>query len=953
MTNLSRRDLLRAGLAASASLAAPPLMAQLLDVRPMALDYGDRSGEHILDLSGMWQFKLDVARQGLSQRWFAGPLPSNDGGPSAIVLPGTTDEAGAGIPNPEHPSLSGLYRPNLYTGPAWYQREITIPPGWHGKSLRLFLERTHWVTRAWIDGKEIGMQESLIAPHIHDLGTNISPGKHLLTLCIDNTILFNLGEFVSIYYEGTQTNWNGVVGKIELRAKDVVSISALRVFPDIDRKSAKVKIRINNESGAPVSGTIHLLVKDSVGKIVQRAITEFSSHGAEVETEQDLPMGKNPKLWDEFSPNLYLLHARLITREPQVFSDEESALFGMRKLEIKGTQFLLNGRPLLLRGTLECAVFPLTGYPPTDIDSWRRIYQIEKSYGLNYIRFHSWTPPEAAFTAADIEGILIQTEGPQANVPTGVDAERDKFVERELLRIVDTYGNHPSFALMTIGNEFGGSLSVVTRWVDLLVKEDDRHFYSSASNYTMKSENRQFTEDHQMRGVHGPGTDFDYRQAMAKQDRPYIGHEIGQWTFFPNLDEISKYTGVLKARNFEIVEDDLTRKGMRAEARLFLEATGKQAILLYKDEIESIMRTRGYAGFSLLDLHDYPGQGTALVGLLDPFWDSKGLISPADHKGYAGAIVPLLRFKKRVYSREETFEGDLDLSNFGPTDLDSTTSTWSITDDSGKQVASGTVVSAAAPTGRVTRLGSFSAPLSPVINAKKLKVNVTIPQTEISNTWNIWVYPSGIADTIPPEIVIAQSWNLNVQDALSKGKRAIVFPTTLRAENFLNGSFKPVFWSPVWFKRDPATMGILVDPDHPLFSRFPTDMYSDWQWYSLIEGSKSVILDDTPLGYRPLVQVIDNFARNHKLGSVFEAKVGAGRLLVCTLNLNQMEKDKQTIEQRSFLDSLYTYASSEMFAPKQELSVQTLDKLLAPGAVPENTLGSRGRHDHVAADAKA
>ena len=106
--------------------------------------------------------------------------------------------------------------------------------------------------------------------------------------------------------------------------------------------------------------------------------------------------------------------------------DQRTVRFGMREFAAKGTQFTMNGRPVFLRGTLECSVFPLTGYPPTDVASWQRIYRIMKSYGLNFIRFHSWCPPEAAFAAADIEGIMIQAEGPQANVNAGAgpDARR-------------------------------------------------------------------------------------------------------------------------------------------------------------------------------------------------------------------------------------------------------------------------------------------------------------------------------------------------------------------------------------------------------------------------------------------------------------------------------------------------------------------------------------------------
>ena len=664
--DLSRRVVVKAGFATSAVLAAPAPLAAFLGNAEEQAHEGARTSERRINLSGIWRFNRDDAKIGLTKRWFGSPLPAGKNCLSSIALPGTTDEAGAGIPNPKAPTLSGLYRSNQYTGPAWYQRQVVIPAEWEGKFISLFLERTHWVTQAWLDGKDLGSQESLIAPHVHDLGAGVKPGNHLLTLCVDNTLLFDLGPFVSVYYEGTQTNWNGIIGRIELQARDAVFLDKFQVYPDVDRSAALVKLSIRNNTNSAVAGEIQLRAESPDGAAGSPVTVDFSCNGPEVNVEKIVPMGPEIRLWDEFHPALYTMRGTLVTRGNPAFHDAHSAVFGMRKLEIKGTQFTLNGRPLLLRGTLECGIFPLTAYPPTDIESWRRIYQIEKSYGLNYIRFHSWTPPEAAFAAADIEGIFIQTEGPQANVPTGVVPARDRFVERELLRIVDTYGNHPSFTLMTIGNEFGGSLAVITHWVDLLLARDKRHFYSSASSNDLESANRQFTETARMRGVHGPGTTFDYDTPMAKEDRPVIGHEIGQWTFFPNLNEARKYTGVLRAENFVIVARDLEKKGMRDEDRLFLEATGKQAILLYKDEIESIRRTQGYAGFSLLDLHDYPGQGTALIGLLDPFWDSKGLISPAEHEQYAGPITPLLRFEKRVYRSDEKLDAVLDLSNFGP-----------------------------------------------------------------------------------------------------------------------------------------------------------------------------------------------------------------------------------------------------------------------------------------------
>lgn len=888
---------------------------------------GQQSLAMKIDLSGKWLFSRDEAKVGVTEKWFNGKLKTPGTGPSEIVLPGTTDEAKAGIPNPEKPNLDGLYRPDIYTGAAWYQREIDIPDSWKGKHISLFLERNHWVTHVWIDGKDFGTKDNLISPQTYDMGIDIKPGKHRLTICVDNTLKFDLGRFVSINYEGTQTNWNGIIGKIQLTAVDPVSLCKIEVYPDVDHKLIKVKAYVSNLTGSPVRGNIGLSVVDAKGLEAGKFVSSpFSSQNQEFMITMDFPMGKNPKLWDEFSPYLYELKTSLSTKTPG-FHDEKVVSFGMRKLAIQGTQFTMNGRPLMLRGTLECAIFPRTGYPPTDVASWRRIFKIEKSYGLNFIRFHSWTPPDAAFTAADQEGIMIQTEGPQANVQVGKDPGRDKFVEQELLGIIHTYGNHPSFCLMTIGNEYGGSNEILTHWVDTLIKSDPRHLYSSASSGQV-TENRQWTETGKGRGIHGPNTMHNAEIAITEQDipRPVIGHEIGQWTFFPDFHEIKKYTGVLKAANFEIVRNDLKKKGMLDEADKFFESTGHEAVLLYKEEIENLLRTPGYAGFSLLDLHDYPGQGTALIGLLDPFWDSKGFIKPEDHKKYCGASVPLLLFPKRTYSVGETFSAKAEITCFGADGMRGAQPEWTIRGKNGQILTNGTLNTLDLKTGTLTELGEINAPLINITSPEKLTVTLSLKNTSISNSWEIWVYPPAAQVLVPNNIIVSHTWDATTRAALAEGKRVVLLPDTLNATESLPGSFLPVFWSPIWFHSIPNTMGILCDPKSPLFTWFPTDSYSNWQWWHLIQGSKTMILNGTPEGFRPLVQVIDNFARNDKLANVFETKVGKGSLLVCSLNLS----DEKLPETDAFLKSLYDYAASGSFNPSRKLDVAVLNKILSP-----------------------
>ncbi len=908
-----------------------------------ATNLNGQQGRMKIDLSGEWRFSLDKAKAGLIEKWYEGRLKTMDNGPTEIALPGTTDEAKAGIPNPEKPNLYKLYRPNVYTGPAWYQREVDIPATWKGKHVTLFLERNHWVTHVWLDGQDFGTHDNVISPQVYDLGIYITPGKHRLTICVDNTLKFNPGWNVNIWDEDTQPNWNGIVGAINLCAVDPVALSNVEVYPDVDRKLIRVEVRISNVTGSPVSGNVRFSITDTIGSSIGAPVIKpFSAQNSESELTLEIPMGNKPKLWDEFSPNLYVLKCSLSSKSPE-FLSEKIITFGMRKLAIQGTVFTMNGRPLMLRGTLDCAIYPLTGYPPTDVASWRRLFKLIKLYGLNFIRFHTWTPSDAAFTAADQEGVMIQAEGPVGET-VGVNPQQDAFIEQELMGIIHTYGNHPSFCLMTLGNEYGGPNEILTHWVDMLIKGDNRHFYSSPSAGQLTA-NRQWTEDWQGRGIHGPGTMSDALSAITHvadwflSDRfpsdssallkdikpPVIGHEIGQWTFYPNFDEIKKYTGVLKAKNFELVRDSLKANGMLDEARSFVQFTGNQAVLLYKEEIENLLRTPGYAGFSLLDLHDYPGQGTALVGLLDPFWVSKGFITPGEHKRYCGATVPLIKFPKRTYTTTEAFSAKAEVAHFGPSDLKCIQPEWTIRSEKGQLIANGSLATLNLVTGKLNDLGEIHAQLNKAIAPGKFTVTVSLKNTSFSNSWDIWVYPQPAPTIAPNNVTVSHKWDEATRKALAEGKRVVLFPDTLNSAQYVIGSFLPVFWSPIMFHAIPNTMGILCDPGNPLFSLFPTDAYSNWQWWNLIQGSKTIILNDTPAGFRPLIQVIDNFARNYKLGNVFEARVGKGSLLVCSLNLT----DEKLPETAAFLKSLYNYVGSNSFSPVQELDLRTLDKILS------------------------
>jgi Glycosyl hydrolases family 2, sugar binding domain/Glycosyl hydrolases family 2 len=869
-------------------------------------------------LAGDWRFEI----AGGNSPFYARELP----GRTMIRLPGTMDDAGLGPRNTKSPTLDGPYRLYDYVGPAWYQRDINIPAAWQGKRATLFLERCRWVTRVWLDDRYIGTHDSLIAPHFYDFGTGVTPGKHRLTICVDNTEKFVLGKFVSVLHGGTPGNMNGIIGCIELAATPPVWLDRVKIYPDVDKNLARVVVKIGNATGQQGRGVVRVGAKS--------VEATWDKKGGLTEVTVD--MG-NAKLWDEFSPHLQQLTVRL-------GEDERTVHFGMRNFAVRGTQFTMNGRPVFLRGTVECSTWPLTGYPPMDVPAWQQIYRIIKSYGMNHIRFHSWCPPESAFTAADVEGIIIHVEGPNANIPDGTDPARAAFIEAELKRIVDTYGNHPSFCLMAIGNECEGDNKVMADWVDMLIHRDPRHLYSSSAG-GMMTVNRQWTETAAGRGIHGPGTQHDLRNAVAQdhlkvqrggfseadlqrsalwtEPVPILGHEIGQWTFFPDFGTMKKYTGVMRLKNFEIIREDLAKKGLLHLAPQYVQACGRLALRLYKEEIEQLLRTQGYGGFTALALQDYPSQGTALVGPLDEFWDSKGFITPQAFRRFCGPTVPLLRMPKRTYTLDEWFTATMDVAHYGPAELQNAQLGWTIKDDLGRRVDSGELPVVNIPTGVLTAVGTIKISLADLHVPTKLTVTVSLK--EFSNEWNIWVYPRIAAANPPDSVLVLRKWG-DAAPALADGKTVVLFPGTPHGS--LPGKFLPVFWSPVWFpKQQPNTMSLLCDPHHPVFAEFPTESYSDWQWWDLLNHSYSIILDDAPSDFRPIVQVIDNFARNHKLANLFEARVTRGKLLVCSIDLLQLADESPAGNQ--LLRSLYAYARSQAFQPPQTLSPTLLDRLLA------------------------
>ncbi|RED23866.1 glycosyl hydrolase family 2 [Flavobacterium cutihirudinis] len=878
-----------------------------------------------LNLSGSWNFKLDPNDNGEKENWSMGQFSET------IQLPGTTDEGHKGTKTigPDYGILSREYK---YVGPAWYSREINVPSKWKGKDIELFLERVMWESKVWIDGKLLTKEDALAVPHLHRLG-KLSPGKHIITIRINNDLIYNIGDKGHVYTEYTQSIWNGAVGKIELRAKENMQIYDMQLFPDADKKELEVKLKLRN----PVASKIVYSITDL--QTGEKVVTTKKTLSNIEEQTQKLEMNFPIKLWDEFTPNRYRITAEVAN------GGEQSADFGFRSVSTSASKILINKAPVFMRGNLDCVHFPLTGYPSCDVKEWERIFKIYKSYGLNHVRFHSWCPPEAAFEAADKLGIYIQAETiwidywmtstPKdrpdmltKGLPEGLgkNPSADKFVQEELQRILDAYGNHPSFVMLCIGNELGNSnFDVMQQWIKKLKEKDSRRLYSvsTARKITPVDD---FSVTHNIPGVggtygiQGASTDYDLEKNYSKSTIPIIAHEVGQFPVYPLWSEIDKYKGVLKARNLEKCKESAVSNGLVNKDADFHAASGAQQRELYKALIENFYRTKSCAGFEMLSMQDYQGQGEALVGWLDAFYDDKGTTSPEYFRQYSNVIVPLARFKKFVWENKERFKATIQIANYSSADLINDVE-WELIATDGKSIGKGEIQKASIKRGELQTIEEIDMPLNAIQQATEAKLKINIPGTSYHNEWTVWIYPSSLPDETSPKVFETNKIDDKTIAALQKGETVVLYAAKLgKQESFRPLFFEPLFWSNIFFPgQENTTLGLSVNEKHPAFKNFPSAFYGDWQWEAISKG-RAFKLDNWPAAIEPFAQPISDFHINEKLGSLFECRVGKGRLLVCGYDI----EDNKNVVAKQLRYSLLKYVSSSDFNPTSTVELSLL-----------------------------
>ena len=909
-----------------------------------------------IPLEGNWGLQLDTAGAGIAPDWLTKSCTDS------LFLPGTTDMGKKGTYNTDMTLTTSLSREYVFEGKALYTKQVDIPEEWDGTSVRLVMERTK-PTTIWIDGKEVGANNDISTAQQYDLSSYLFPGTHTVAILVDNgkqAVPEKVYGSSHAYSASTQTNWNGIIGDFYLESVPLCGIDDIQLYPDVAKKVVTARVTLRNPDKGVGKGILSFYAEAwNTDKQHKTPVQTIEVDWTKPEQEFELALGDKALLWSEFTPALYRLSVSLKTDQSV---DTEQATFGLRDFKTKGRQFTMNGKTTFLRGKHDACVFPLIAHTAMDVETWRHYFQVAKQYGINHYRFHSWCPPEACFEAADIEGIYLQPELPiWGNIDID-DTELCDYLLKEGRNLHRAYSNHASFVMFGLGNEMSGEEGLAML-IQTFKKEDNRHIYSSGSNNYLGFKGKQANEDYfttcrvgregdKQFNTHArasfsfadaydggylnhtyPNSEMDFSSANVLCDVPIISHETGQFQVYPNYEEIKKYTGVLKPRNFEIFKKRLEEAGMINLAYDFMMASGKWSALLYRADIEMNLRTPEWGGFQLLDLQDYPGQGSAYVGILDAFMESKGLIAPEEWRHFCSEVVPLFCTEKFCWTNDEALTGEVEIANYSESDLNSKQLSWTLT-DSKQQVLDKGVLPLQVKQGELAKVGTLKPAIASVRKAEKVTLALSIDGTPYRNDYSLWIYPAADKEVAPSEdICVTDDLDAHLK-YLTEGGKVLWFPSKDKhKDQTVGGLFQTDYWNYRMFRTicenldrpvSPGTLGILTDPGHPALADFPTEFHTNWQWFPIIKQSYPMILDRLSDDYRPIVQVIDNVERNHKLGLLFEFKVGNGKLLVCMSDLKAVQ-DKP--EARQFYRSILEYMESSAFAPSYSLSAKDLQDL--------------------------
>ncbi len=919
-----------------------------------------------MDLAGKWTVRLPDGRE----------YPAE--------LPGTLDENRIGGPDCPEKQWGGgtgairtrLTRRYTFTGEAVFARTVTLKEDPSGKRMVLTAERARKL-RLRVNGEEAEslLPGTLSTPYLFETRA-LHKGENRLELVSDNSypgwpadaILYS-----SAATDETQTNWNGVLGTLSLEAKPRAFLLGTRLRMSADGSTADLETDISVRTPAGGTAIAEVTVECGGFEPLRTVITARAGNGIQTLRAGSIPLRKDLKRWDPDEPNLYPVKTvlRYYPPEGEPEADRITETAGFRTFDTDGDMRLrLNGRRILLRGEANCAAWPETGHPPMAAAEWRDIIRRYRAYGVNCLRFHSHCPPEAAFEAADLEGMLMQPELSHWDPAHAFESDESfRYYGTELREILRRLARHPSFVMLSLGNELNCGETGEARMAELVNTakrilpdrlyargsnafygakgcgaEDDFYTAQDYGGFQMRAisaaqDESRPAEKARIRGYLNnayPSSRTNYRQgmdALREQCRkPMFSFEVGQYEVLPDFRETGAFRGVTDPENYRIIRRRAEEKGLLPIWDRMAEATGELALIGYREETEAVMRTPGMSGISLLGLQDFPGQGTALVGMMNAHLQPKpfDFARPERFEAFFRDSTPLILLDRYTWFTGETMKAEILNVHYGREDLQGTLELTLRAED-GKELRRTEKAGWTARAGEAETGGTFEIPLpeADMPRSAVLEARLREEPERFRTRVRIWIYPE--REAVPPEGIHAcRSLDAEAEQVLRAGGKVLLAPPSDKEHlpGAMRGQFSTDFWSVGTFPQQEGGMGLLIREDHPLFRRFPTSFHTDYPWW-LMAGQCAMRLPDEKAAEGILVRQMDSCSRLDTFAMLLEAKAGAGRILISSMGLEDLPQKPEVIALRN---AIVRYMQSAEFLPRAELSVPEIRSFCGSGS---------------------
>ncbi len=847
-------------------------------------------------------------------------------------------------------------------GVGWYRRSLDVPHAWRDRQVTLHVGTP--VMEAWVylNGRQIahhlGPATSFdvpLAPHLDFNRSSAQPAHSAneLIIAVSNLRDDRGGSRV----RGYKGRSGGIFGPILLDVAGPARIADLLVYPSANLDTLHWNAELQGK--LTPDAELHWSVRDpaSGSTVAQGQQLAASDLLHWTTTTLDIPP------WSDDQPHLVELLVTLHDRQHNVL-DRRTQPFGLRRLTVDGTGLRLNGTPVYLRGVCEIAYYPETCTPPLDVQPYRDHIRRLKQLGFNWLRCHTWVPPEPYLQAADELGMLVQVEAPVGY---------DMFDWQAILR---TCRRHPSVVIYCCGNEEQLTDAKIDFLNQCAVQQKqlapDALFNPQEA---MRGIEYHFTGDDQPNLLHEPVTynpikldrlrafsdvfgqytlgQLSYTTLQGNHERidrqlaiyrrPCLTHELGIIGCYLNLDLLSRYQGTRIGPDlFSKVRDALSAKGLLDRAPTYFRNSAAWQRLLRKDVCEMCRHCRLITGYDMLGANDSHWHRTGYpCGITDEFDQLKPGETPDDVVAHNGRSVLLIsRQRERALIAADRFQRDLSVSWFDPTPLKQGRLSWQMTTAAGPNGAppqtllEGRQPIAPIQPGSLTRLVTIDAPLPNRARPTKATLTVELSggDARIRNRWDYWLFPR-VEPVQPSNVLLVDSLDQHALARLADGARVVMFGTkpfpTQRLTFQMNVTGRP--------------NGILatVIERHPALADFPHDGYCDWQCSQMLADSASVLFSSLDVPFRPIIEVVNSYKNPQPQAALFQWRVGRGRLLICSLNLARPQTDPAAAYLRH---CLLHYASGDAFEPTVEVAPSKLAQLLK---LPPPTLEEQPKTDQA------